>query len=138
MPDLNFTKQKPKKCIHCKKIRGVHKATTLNCPTGMKTRIGWTSYFENKFYEEKDMTEENNEEKKPLNIPLTWSTRDTLIPQTDLADEIALMNGALLKCKDEMIVVLEKQVTNLNAVVENQEKIIKLLEEQLALFRSGQ
>ncbi len=37
------------KCKHCKKVKGLHKARTLNCPEGTKTRIGYTSYSEQTF-----------------------------------------------------------------------------------------
>jgi hypothetical protein len=32
------------KCKLCGKERGKHKAVTLQCPIGMKSRIGYTSY----------------------------------------------------------------------------------------------
>ena len=32
------------KCKNCGKLLGLHKAVTYNCPTGMKTRIGYSSY----------------------------------------------------------------------------------------------
>ncbi len=41
---FNFDKTKPPKCVHCGKERGLHKAVTLHCPAGMKTRIGYTSF----------------------------------------------------------------------------------------------
>jgi len=31
-------------CQHCGKARGDHKAKTLQCPVGMKTRVGYCSY----------------------------------------------------------------------------------------------
>lgn len=34
----------PKKCVHCKKVRGDHKANTFNCPVGQRTRVGHTHY----------------------------------------------------------------------------------------------
>lgn len=42
------------KCKHCKKIRGEHKAKTLNCPMGTKTRIGYTSYHQSQVYERQE------------------------------------------------------------------------------------
>ncbi len=38
MGDIN------QKCKNCGKLRGMHRAKTLECPTGSKTRIGYTSY----------------------------------------------------------------------------------------------
>lgn len=32
------------KCAYCGKTKGYHLAHTFNCPTGMKTRIGWTQF----------------------------------------------------------------------------------------------
>jgi hypothetical protein len=32
------------KCALCGKIKGVHKAKTLGCPFGMRTRIGYTDF----------------------------------------------------------------------------------------------
>jgi DNA gyrase subunit A len=34
----------PPKCIHCRKTMGYHRAVTYECPTGMKTRIGYTEF----------------------------------------------------------------------------------------------
>jgi hypothetical protein len=32
------------KCKICKKRQGQHKAKTLNCPTGTKTRVGYITW----------------------------------------------------------------------------------------------
>ena len=45
------------KCKHCKKIRGEHLAKTLNCPTGSKTRIGYTSFHPTQVYEKQESKE---------------------------------------------------------------------------------
>jgi len=37
---INFTV----KCKNCGKIKGYHKAKTLACPTGKKSRIGYLSF----------------------------------------------------------------------------------------------
>lgn len=39
------------KCKHCKKKRGLHQASTLACPTGTKTRIGYTSFSTTNVFE---------------------------------------------------------------------------------------
>ncbi len=39
-----FLITKSNKCKHCKKPKGDHKANTLHCPTGSKSRIGYLSY----------------------------------------------------------------------------------------------
>lgn len=41
------------KCIHCGKKKGNHKAISLNCPVGLKTRIGYLMYDKNKIFEPK-------------------------------------------------------------------------------------
>jgi hypothetical protein len=46
---FNFDRKPPVKCIHCGKDKGMHLAQTLNCPVGMKTRIGYTSFGETVF-----------------------------------------------------------------------------------------
>ena len=38
------TKMPKPKCAYCKKEKGDHKAKTFNCPTGRKSRVGYTSY----------------------------------------------------------------------------------------------
>lgn len=43
---------KESKCIICKHTRGDHQAKSLNCPSGKRTRIGWTSYRKTKFTKE--------------------------------------------------------------------------------------
>jgi hypothetical protein len=47
---LNFD-AKPIKCQHCGKERGVHKANTLHCPAGMKTRIGYTQWHKTQTFQ---------------------------------------------------------------------------------------
>lgn len=42
------------KCARCGKPRGQHKAITLHCPWGMKTRIGYTSYEKDQVFEMRD------------------------------------------------------------------------------------
>ena len=54
MTELNFGKIKPIKCKNCGKEKGNHKATTLNCPFGMNTRIGYTSFYLDKKFEPKE------------------------------------------------------------------------------------
>lgn len=41
---LDFDAKPPPRCKLCGRERGHHKAETLHCPTGMKTRIGYTSF----------------------------------------------------------------------------------------------
>lgn len=41
------------KCQLCKKEKGLHKAKTLNCPVGSKTRIGYTSYHPTQVFTQK-------------------------------------------------------------------------------------
>ena len=41
------------KCQKCDKTRGNHRARTLECPTGMKTRIGQVGFSQTDFYEPK-------------------------------------------------------------------------------------
>ena len=40
-------------CKHCGKRFGLHKTVTNSCPTGTKTRIGYTTYSKDKTFEEK-------------------------------------------------------------------------------------
>ncbi len=42
--DLVFDKRPVQRCVLCKKERGQHKAKTFECPTGTKTRIGYTNF----------------------------------------------------------------------------------------------
>lgn len=39
-----FNPDPPIKCKHCNKTKGQHRASTYECPSGMKTRIGHTSF----------------------------------------------------------------------------------------------
>lgn len=39
------------KCINCKKEKGLHKSNTYNCPIGLKTRIGYIHFSEEKVFE---------------------------------------------------------------------------------------
>jgi hypothetical protein len=48
---LKIDESKPKKCKHCKKIKGEHQAKTLNCPAGMKTRIGHIQFHPENVFE---------------------------------------------------------------------------------------
>jgi hypothetical protein len=32
------------RCVLCRKTKGLHKAGTLHCPSGMKTRVGYVQY----------------------------------------------------------------------------------------------
>lgn len=46
---------KKRKCALCGKDRDYHKATTLHCPEGSKSRIGYTYYHRvNTFIEKKN------------------------------------------------------------------------------------
>lgn len=49
--NLDFTKKKLPKCKHCKKIKGLHQAKTLNCPLGSKTRIGYITFSKTQTFE---------------------------------------------------------------------------------------
>lgn len=46
---FDFSIKKPEKCKNCKKLKGHHKYKTMECPKGMKTRIGYTQYGPEKF-----------------------------------------------------------------------------------------
>lgn len=41
---------KPVPCAICGKTRSQHKARTLNCPKGMKTRIGYLDFDDTNTY----------------------------------------------------------------------------------------
>jgi len=47
----NWSLVTPPKCKHCGKDKGSHRAKSLGCPVGMKTRIGYTQYSNEQFYE---------------------------------------------------------------------------------------
>jgi hypothetical protein len=55
--------KKPERCLLCKHRRGEHKALTLNCPMGKKTRIGWTTFNRNQVYEPPHAASHTSEEK---------------------------------------------------------------------------
>ena len=56
-PDFNWTNPpKPVPCAVCGKTRSQHKARTLNCPKGMKTRIGYIEFHDVDVYTSKDKT----------------------------------------------------------------------------------
>lgn len=44
---------KDNRCKKCNKQRGDHKAKTLECPTGTRTRIGYLDYVPNQVFEPK-------------------------------------------------------------------------------------
>lgn len=48
---INFNPPKEPKCSECGKKKSYHKAVSENCPTGSKTRIGYTSYGSTTFKE---------------------------------------------------------------------------------------
>ena len=37
------------KCIHCGKAKNMHRAFTLDCPTGKRTRTGYTTFGPEQF-----------------------------------------------------------------------------------------
>jgi hypothetical protein len=37
------------KCSHCGKAKNMHRAFTLDCPTGKRTRIGYTTFGPQQF-----------------------------------------------------------------------------------------
>jgi len=41
-------------CKHCRKLRGHHKASTLECPGGSKTRIGYVWFIPNTKFEPRE------------------------------------------------------------------------------------
>lgn len=41
------------KCKHCNKVKGNHQAKTLHCPSGSRTRIGYTNYSLTQVFEAK-------------------------------------------------------------------------------------
>lgn len=51
--EIILNKKQPK-CKHCNKLQGDHKAKTLHCPTGSKTRIGYLSYHLTNTFESKN------------------------------------------------------------------------------------
>jgi hypothetical protein len=44
-----MAREDPTKCKHCNKNEGEHLAKTMECPTGLKTRIGYLSFGPNVF-----------------------------------------------------------------------------------------
>jgi hypothetical protein len=49
---MNFERKPPILCRNCGKDRWVHQARTHHCPSGKKTRIGYTSFGPNTFQAE--------------------------------------------------------------------------------------
>lgn len=45
-------KTKEQKCKHCGKGKGVHKAQSLHCPVGMRTRVGYVQFHNRYTFEE--------------------------------------------------------------------------------------
>ncbi len=43
---------KPKRCKNCKKLKGDHRAKTLECPKGPRTRIGYLDYLKGTKYKD--------------------------------------------------------------------------------------
>jgi len=37
------------RCIHCGKAKNMHRAITLDCPNGKRTRIGYTTFGPDQF-----------------------------------------------------------------------------------------
>lgn len=54
----------PQICSRCGKRRGDHKAITLNCPTGIKSRIGWLSWDKGQVFKEKRRRTTSSESKE--------------------------------------------------------------------------
>jgi len=38
------------RCALCRKPKGIHKAVTLHCPVGMKTRVGYVQFSATETY----------------------------------------------------------------------------------------
>ena len=50
LPELDFTKRKPAKCLHCGYDRGMHRAQSFQCPAKWsKGRVGFTCFLETVF-----------------------------------------------------------------------------------------
>lgn len=50
--DLDFTKKKPVKCIHCGKEKSMHLAVTFHCPQGRAHRtLGYSSFSRTTVFE---------------------------------------------------------------------------------------
>lgn len=50
---MNWNPVTHPKCKYCGKEKSSHRAKSLNCPLGMKTRIGYTQYSNEQSYEPK-------------------------------------------------------------------------------------
>jgi hypothetical protein len=48
------------KCKNCGKSKGLHQAKTLACPSGSKTRIGYTSFSSTTRFEPKIKNNDKN------------------------------------------------------------------------------
>lgn len=70
-----------RKCRHCKKVKGFHKADSLECPMGMKTRIGYTRYG-----------------------PLTFDTKMNRDLKNAICDELEIRPSNRKKIPDESLV----------------------------------
>ena len=46
------------KCRHCGKAKNMHRAFSLDCPTGKRTRIGYTTFGPHQFTPEEEMPAE--------------------------------------------------------------------------------
>lgn len=44
---------KPGICIHCRRHRDNHKALTLHCPVGLRTRVGYIHFHDTQVFEER-------------------------------------------------------------------------------------
>jgi hypothetical protein len=49
--NLNLNPEPEPVCKHCKKKWGLHKAHTLHCPIGSKSKIGYTQYHQSQAFE---------------------------------------------------------------------------------------
>jgi hypothetical protein len=58
---FDFNPKPDPKCKHCNKVKGKHKAQTLNCPWGSKTRIGYINFEKDKFFEPKKVRTNKND-----------------------------------------------------------------------------
>ena len=48
-----INRDQPKKCLHCQKVKGQHKANTFHCPAGARTRVGYTRYDPDRVFTER-------------------------------------------------------------------------------------
>lgn len=53
------------RCVLCKKAKGEHKAGTLHCPVGMKTRVGYVQYSATAVYTPNNNLSISGERGKP-------------------------------------------------------------------------